>query len=88
MQALTSRHDYNDLRNQKAAKHFIDELEKTISELEETPNTFPFSQEPRPRILGYQEALLMNYILLSRAEKQSVYIVRIFHQSQNYAKLV
>lgn len=78
----------NDLGNQKAAKHFIDELEKAISALEETPNAFPFSQEPRLRFLGYQKALLMNYILLFRTEKQSVYIIRIFHQSQDYAKLV
>lgn len=76
------------LINHEAAKHFIGELEEIASLLEEMPGAFPFSSEPRLRTLGYQKALFMNYVLLFRTEGKTVYIVRIFHQSQNYAKLV
>lgn len=74
--------------NHKAAKHFVGELEEVVSLLEEMPGAFPFPNEPRLRTLGYQKALFMNYALLFRVEGEAVYIVRIFHQSQNYAKLV
>ena len=82
------RYLVNDLGNQKAARHFIEELSGAISALRETPNAFPFSRETRLRLFGYQKALFMNYVLLFRTEEQNVYIVRIFHQSQDYSKLV
>lgn len=76
------------LTNHEAAKHFVGELEEVVSLLEEMPGAFPFPNEPRLRTLGYQKALFMNYALLFRVEGEAVYIVRIFHQSQNYAKFV
>lgn len=76
------------LGNREAARHFIDELEKIVSALEKTPGAFPFSHDARLKSLKYQKALFMNYVLLFRVEGEMVYLARIFHQSQDYAKLI
>lgn len=78
----------DDLGNQNAAKHFIDELENIVSTLEKMPNAFPYSHDTRLKFLKYQKALFMKYVLLFRIDEEHVYIARIFHQSQDYAKLI
>lgn len=76
------------LRNSNAARHFLGELEEIVFELEQTPSAFPRSREPRLKNLGYRKCLFMNYVALFRIDGDAVYITHIFHQNQDYAKLV
>ena len=76
------------LENPDAARHFLDELEGLVSTLECTPEAFAILAEPKLGALGYRKIPFMNYIALFRVEADRVYITHLFHQSQDYARLV
>ncbi len=76
------------LGNPDAARHFLDELEGLVSTLERTPEAFAILEEPRLGALGYRKIPFMNYIALFRVESDHVYITHLFHQCQDYARLV
>ena len=71
-----------------AARRFLDELESLVSTLECTPEAFATLTEPKLHALGYRKIPFMNYIALFRVESDRVYITHLFHQSQDYARLV
>ena len=76
------------LESPDAARHFLGEVEAMALDLEYMPSASPYCREPRLKSLGYQKYLLMSYIALFKVENDAVYIAHIFHQSQNYARLV
>lgn len=78
----------NDLKNPQAAAHFLDELDGIIDTIGNNPLLFARSAEPRLNRLGYRKVLFMNYVALYVFETNLVRIARIFHQSQDYARLV
>lgn len=78
----------NDLKSPQAAAHFLDELDGVLGLLEKTPDVFPVSKELRLHRMGYRKALFMNYVAMFRMEGETVLIARIFHQSQDYARLL
>ncbi|MBQ7840876.1 MAG: type II toxin-antitoxin system RelE/ParE family toxin [Lachnospiraceae bacterium] len=78
------------LKNDQAAAHLVDSVEKIYNRLEENPYQFPESRDLNLKRLGYREAVLtsMNYAIVYRIEEYSVYVVGIFHQLEDYRKKV
>ena len=76
------------LKNEQAAVHLLDEVEKIYDRLEENPMQFPLSRDTYLAGKGYHEAVVgqMNYIILFRIETDFVMIAGIFHQLENYWK--
>lgn len=54
------------------------------------PASSPLCAHPRLAALGYRKVLVRNYLFVYRyvAEADLVFVVRFFHQSQNYADLL
>lgn len=78
------------LKNNQAAVHLFDSVEKIYDRLEENPYQFPESRDANLKRLGYREAVLidMNYVIIFRVEEFSVYVVGVFHQLENYRKKI
>ena len=74
------------LKNEQAAIHLLDEVEKIYNRLEENPMQFPLSQDVYLASRGYHEAIVgsMNYTILFRVEKNVVMVAGLFHQLENY----
>lgn len=87
-QAEIAEYLMGSLKNPSAARRFLDELEGVVSTLERTPEAFAILTEPRLGALGYRKIPFMNYVALFRTESNRVYITHLFHQSQDYARLV
>lgn len=76
---------YN-LKNDQAAKHLLDEVEKIFDRLEENPEQFPKCRDKYLEEKGYREAIVqnMNYLVIFNVEDDKINIVGIFHQLENY----
>ena len=74
------------IKNPDAAVHFLDELDKIYTRLEENPYQFHESLDDYLKSRGYREAHFreMQYHLVFRVEENSVYIVGVFHDLENY----
>ncbi len=74
------------LKNEQAAVHLLNEVEKIYGRLEENPMQFPISQDTYLAGRGYHEAIVgqMNYTILFRVETDIVIIAGVFHQLENY----
>jgi len=76
------------IKNPDAAVHFLDELDKVYSRLEENPFQFHESPDDYLKSREYREAHFtgMQYHLVFRVEEKSVFIVGVFHDLENYAE--
>lgn len=74
------------LKNQQAAKHLLDGIEDIYDCLEENPRQFPPCKDAYLASKGYHEALVpqMNYIVIFGINADTVNVVGIFHQLENY----
>lgn len=75
-----------ELANPIAASKFFDSMNAVIVTLRDNPLIFPLHSDPGLRRKSYRCAGVMNYLVVFRVleEKQCVYILRLFHQTQNY----
>ena len=80
----------NKLKNKQAASNFFDEIEKIYERLEENPYQFPISRDKYLAFKGYHEAHWekMAYHLVFRISDETVFIVGVFHDLEDYAKKV
>ena len=78
------------LKNDQAAAHLFDEIEKIYVRLEENPYQFPKSRDVYLNRLGYREAALtdMEYVIVFCIEEALVYVLGIFHQLENYRRKI
>lgn len=76
----------NRLKNESAATHLFDSIEKIYDRLEENPYQFPECRDQYLKRMGYREAVVtdMSYLVIFRIEKCHVYVVGIFHGLENY----
>lgn len=76
------------LKNEQAARHLIDEMNRIYDRLEENPFQFPLSKDIHLANKGYHEAVVsqMNYIVIFGIKRDVVNVVGIFHQMENYQK--
>lgn len=78
------------LKNQRAAEHLLNEIENIYNRLEKNPRQFPLCKDAYLASKGYHEAIVsqMNYIVIFSIGIDTVNVVGIFHQLENYqAKL-
>ena len=74
--------------NAKSAGKLLDALDSVISHLSENPLMYEAVAETRLAARGYRRVLFSNYIALYYVENDTVELSRIFHQKQDYAKLL
>lgn len=74
--------------NIQAVEHLYREIDKIYDRLEYNPKQFPFCEDVNLREKQYRKAVLsqMNYTLIFKNVKNDVYIIGIFHDSQNYGE--
>ena len=74
------------LKNEQAAKHLLDELDKIYDRLEDYPQQFRLSRDRYQAKKGYREAVVsqMNYIVVFDINDDCVNILGVFHQLENY----
>lgn len=73
----------------QTADSFVDAVQDKVSMLKEGVVEFPLAKDPDLAQAGFHAALVKNYVMLySIADNGDVYVAHVFHQSQDYAKLV
>ena len=75
------------IENSQAAEHLLKEVEEVYLRLEENPEQFPYCQDDYLRKKNYRKAVLstMNYTVVFKIEESKVYVIGIFHDSENYS---
>ena len=71
-----------------AALNILDSFDEFTGNVAEFPEMYPIVREPRLARLGYRKAPLSKYIALYRLCGKEVLVAHVFHQSQDYARLV
>lgn len=71
-----------------AARGFLDAADTAVKNLTRFPLMYPLVDEPRLRGLGYRKAFLGDYVMIYLVGDGNVDIVRVFHQRQDYARLL
>lgn len=74
------------LKNEQAAKHLLDGMDRIYDRLETNPLQFPLSRDICLANKGYHEAVVpqMDYIVIFDVREGTVNVVGIFHQLENY----
>lgn len=71
-----------------AATELLDAYDAFVDVIEEYPEAYEKCTDLHLARLGYRKASLKGCVALYRTEKNEVVVSRIFHQSQDYARLV
>lgn len=74
------------LRNEQAAKHLLDEIEKIYNRLQTNPFQFLGCRDAFLSSKGYREAILtdMDYLVVFCTYDNAVYILGVFHTLEEY----
>lgn len=74
------------IKNEQAAVHLLDSVEQGYSRLEENPLQFPRCRDAYLSRLGYREAVFtdMKCLVIFKIEEDTVYIVGVFHELEQY----
>ena len=72
----------------EAARGFMDEFEYQLGLVCEMPQLYGLSRVKELAVLGYRSMPVKNYVALYKVEGDVVIVAHIFHQSQDYTKLV
>lgn len=76
------------LKSPQAAAHFMNEFDYQLDLIAETPEMFSLSRMPELAARGYRAAHVNNYLMLYKIQGQNVVVAHVFHQSQDYARLI
>lgn len=71
-----------------AARGFMDEFEHQLDLVCDMPELYGLSRMKELAALGYRPMRVKNYVALYKIVDDAVVIAHVFHQSQDYAKLV
>lgn len=74
------------LKNEQATKHLLDGIDHVYDRLESNPEQFPLSRDTFLAKKGYHEAVVpqMDYVIVFDIKSDTVNVVGIFHQLENY----
>ncbi|MCI8861225.1 MAG: type II toxin-antitoxin system RelE/ParE family toxin [Lachnospiraceae bacterium] len=74
------------IKNQQAAMHLFDSMERLYQRMEENPFQFPVCRDMYLLHKEYREAVLpdMNYLVIYKVEGKNVYVLGVFHESEKY----
>ena len=70
------------------ARAFLDEFHKQVALVCSNPTLFGLSRMPELAALGYRTFFVKNYVVIYFVRGDSVYIAHVFHQRQDYARLI
>lgn len=76
------------LKNPQAARHFMLEFSAKINMVQKHPEAFGLCHLPELAARGYRSASVMRYIFLYKILDGKNVVAHIFHQSQDYARLI
>lgn len=80
------------LGQQSSATRLAEAYLEFVSNVAKFPAMYPEVQEVRLKAFGYRKALVNGYIVLYKIETEGgadrIVVARLFHQSQDYARLV
>ena len=76
------------LGSQQAARGFADEFARQVKSVRANPEIHALSRMPELAARGYRPMLVNRYVALYKVVGGEVVIAHVFHQSQDYAKLV
>jgi plasmid stabilization system protein ParE len=76
------------LKSPQAARNFEQAFLRAISAVCVQPESFPLSKQPEVAQKGYRVIMVNKYLILYVYQDNKIIIAHIFHQSQDYAKLV
>lgn len=74
------------IKNEQATIHLLDSIEHLYDRLEDNPYQFPECRDEYLSYLGYREAVLpdMNYLVIFKVEKETIYVLGVFHELEHY----
>lgn len=72
----------------KTAVSFLNELEEKMNLVCANPKIFALSKIENLSVLGYRSFFVKKYVVQYFYRDQTVFIAHIFHQTQDYARLV
>lgn len=78
----------NVLESPQATAAFMGEFERQIALIVDNPELFALSRLPELAARGYRTAHVNKYAMLYKTEGDLVIIAHIFHQTQDYARLI
>ena len=76
------------LKSPRAAKDFADEFMRQIDSVRDNPELHALSRMLELAAKGYRPLFIKNYVALYKVHDGVVVIAHIFHQSQDYARLI
>lgn len=76
------------LKNPNATRGFSKEFMRQVDLVRENPEPHALSRMPELTAKDYGALFVKNYVVLYKIVDGSVVIAHIFHQSQDYARLV
>lgn len=73
-----------------AARDFLEEFDRVVNQVAENPRSCELSRDVALSAKGMRKALVGSYIFIYTIDDRdmTVYILRVFHQSQDYASLI
>lgn len=79
-----------DLSAPKAASDFLNEVLKCYDNLSENPFMYAFCDNDRLRNKEYQKAIIKNYIMFYRVDKDNnlIYVIRFIYGRRDYINLL
>lgn len=78
----------NILQSPQAASNFLDEFDHQVDLLKSNPDLFAIPMLPELAAKNYHTSHINNYIMLYSVRNEYVYVAHVFHQTQDYARLV
>jgi len=79
-----------ELDNKTAVQQLLAGIELCYSRLTSTPYLYERCQDSRLRQMGYRRAVIHHYVMIYRIDESShcVHILRFFHGSRDYERLI
>lgn len=72
----------------KAAQTLLNDLDDAIDLLQRFPTINAISDKPLLSSLGYREQHVRKYVVLYRFDGETIFVMRMFHLTQNFECLV
>lgn len=76
------------LGSPRAAARFMDEFDHQLGLVRDNPEIHSPSRMPELAARGYRPMLVNTYIALYKVGGDAIVVAHVFHQSQDYARLV
>ena len=78
----------NELHSKQAKSNFLAKVDKQVDILSELPEIYGISIRPEIEKFNGRVAPVNNYVLIYIIEGDEVFVLHVFHGSQDYGRLV